>query len=181
MLAAGLALGAFTLYKFSRLSLDAGYWDLFFPQFIQGFALAMLFVPLTTITMSQVSQQAMGNATSLFNLMRNIGGSIGIAMVTTLDARFAQKYINQLGAHVTPYDPPAAALLDGLRANASGAGPVAANQSAIGTVFGMVQRQASMSAFIQLFLVLALIFLAMIPLILIMKRPSKGAKAEMGH
>ena len=181
VLAAGLALGAFTLFKFSRLSLDAGYWDLFFPQFIQGFALAMLFVPLTTITMSQVSQQAMGNATSLFNLMRNIGGSIGIAMVTTLDARFAQKYINQLGAHVTPYDPSAAALLDGLRSNASGSGPVAANQSAIGTVFGMVQRQAAMSAFIQLFMLLALIFLAMIPLILIMKRPSKGAKAEMGH
>lgn len=173
MLATGLFVGAFTLFKFSKLNLEAGYWDFFWPQFIQGLGLAMLFVPLTTITMSQISRQAMGNATSLFNLMRNLGGSFGIAAVTTLNFRFTQKFTSQLGEHVTPYNPPAAHLLERLRST-GGSDPIV-------TVFGMVQRQAAMSAFIEMFLILAVVFLGIIPLILIMKRPSKGARAEMGH
>ena len=60
---------------FSRLNLNAGYWDFFWPQFLQGLALSMLFVPLTTITMSPIPKEGIGNAASLFNLMRNIGGS----------------------------------------------------------------------------------------------------------
>ena len=172
MLAAGLLVGGFTLFQFSGLNLEAGYWDFFWPQFVQGFGLAMLFVPLTTITMSRISQQAMGNATSLFNLMRNIGGSIGIAMVTTWNFRFTQQYTSRLGEHVTQYNPPAARLMERLRAG--GSDPVV-------SVFGMVQRQAAMLAFIEMFSVLAVVFLGIIPLILIMKRPPKGARAEMGH
>ena len=106
-LAVGLLVGAATLFQFSRLNLDAGYWDFFWPQFIQGISLAMLFVPLTTITMSNIPREGMGNATSLFNLMRNLGGSIGIAGVSTLVARYSQKHINMLGANVTPYNPKA--------------------------------------------------------------------------
>jgi DHA2 family multidrug resistance protein len=173
MLGAGLLVGAFTLFKFSRLNLEAGYWDFFWPQFIQGIGLGMLFVPLTTITMGRISQQAMGNATSLFNLLRNIGGSIGIAMVTTMNFRFTQKFTNRLGEHVTHYDPPAARLMDRMSA-AGGIDPV------IG-IFGMVQRQGAMLAFIEMFIVLAIMFLAIIPLIFIMKRPPKSARAEMGH
>jgi len=172
MLVAGLTVGAFTLFKFSRLNLDAGYWDFFWPQFIQGLGLAMLFVPLTTITMSQIPRQAMGNATSLFNLMRNLGGSIGIAMVTTIDSRFTQKFVNRLGENITPYNPPAARLMDQL--HGAGIEPRVA-------LFGMVERHASMLAFIETFYILALVFLGMIPLILVMKRPPKSVKAEMVH
>jgi MFS transporter, DHA2 family, multidrug resistance protein len=173
MLATGLFVGAFTLFKFSRLNLEAGYWDFFWPQFIQGLGLAMLFVPLTTITMNRISRQAMGNATSLFNLMRNLGGSFGIAAVTTLNFRFTQKFTSRLGENVTPYNPPAAHLLERLHSTGGG--------DPIVSVFGMVQRQAAMLAFIETFLILAVVFLGIIPLILIMKRPSKGARAEMGH
>src|SRR4051794_14469128 len=114
VLASGLTLGAVTLFMFSRLNLQAGYWDFFWPQFLQGLALSMLFVPLTTITMSPIPREAMGNATSLFNLMRNIGGSIGIAAVTTLDARFTQKFVNRLGENVSSYDPAATQVIQGM-------------------------------------------------------------------
>jgi MFS transporter, DHA2 family, multidrug resistance protein len=183
ILATGLAVGAFTLFQFSGLNLQAGYWDFFWPQFLQGFGLSMLFVPLTTITMSPISREAMGNATSLFNLMRNIGGSVGIAMVTTLDTRFTQKYVNRLGENVTPFDPNAMQLLDRFRSMwlGSGSGPGLADQQSLGSMFGMVQRQAAMLAFVELFRVLAVVFLLMIPLLLIMKKPPKGARAEAGH
>jgi DHA2 family multidrug resistance protein len=183
ILAMGLAVGAFTLFEFSRLNLQAGYWDFFWPQFAQGFALSMLFVPLTTITMSPIAREGMGNSTSLFNLMRNIGGSIGIAMVTTLDTRFTQKYVNRLVENVTPFDPNAIQLLDRFRSmwQGTGSGPGLADQQSLASMFGLVQRQAAMLAFVELFRALALIFLLMIPLLLIMKKPPKGVRAEAGH
>src|ERR1700681_944780 len=80
LLTSGLVIGGFTLFWLSRLNLQAGYWDIFWPQLIQGAGMAMLFVPLTTVAMDAIPRERMGNATSLFNLMRNIGGSLGIAV-----------------------------------------------------------------------------------------------------
>src|SRR4029078_1369244 len=88
----------------SWLNLQAGYWDIFWPQLLQGVGMSLLFVPLTTISMDAIPREKMGNATSLFNLMRNIGGSIGIAMTGTLLARHGQATTNMLGAHVTTHD-----------------------------------------------------------------------------
>ena len=93
-------LGAFSTWQLARLNLDVGFWDLFWPQAIQGFGLSMVFVPLTTISMNPVPREAMGNATSLFNLMRNLGGSVGIAVVAMMNTRFQQKYTAILGEHV---------------------------------------------------------------------------------
>ena len=98
VLAVGLVGASWTLYALSRLNLQAGYWDIFWPQFIQGASLAMLFVPLTTATMDPIPKEEMGNATSMFNLMRNLGGSVGIAGATTYLFRRKQFHTNVLGA-----------------------------------------------------------------------------------
>lgn len=177
LLATGVCVGAYTLWMFSDLNLYAGYWDFFWPQFLQGMSLAFLFVPLTTITMSPIPREAMGNATSLFNLMRNIGGSVGIAAVTSMQERFAQAYVNNLGRHVTPFDRGASQMLQGLTSPGSATG----HQRGIMQLFGMVQRQAAMLSYIEVFRLMALMFLLMLPLILIMRRPPKGAAAGMGH
>ena len=92
---------SWTLYQLSNLNLNAGYWDIFWPQFIQGAALAMLFVPLTTATMDPIPKEEMGNATSMFNLMRNLGGGFGIAAATTFLFRRQQFHTHQLGEHVS--------------------------------------------------------------------------------
>jgi DHA2 family multidrug resistance protein len=173
-LACGLVIGAATLWQFSTLSLDTGYWNLFWPQFIQGFSLALLFVPLTTITMSPISREKMGNATSIFNLTRNMGGSIGIAMVQTLQSRYTQKHVNYLASHITPFDPQATRRLDMLSAQMG-------RPRALATIFGMIHAQAAMLSFVDVFRILALMFLALVPLLLIMKRPQRGAAAEIAH
>ncbi len=90
MVAIGLLVGGMTLLWLGQINLNAGYWDFFWPQFAQGLGLSMLFVPLTTISMDPIPRERMGNATSLFNLMRNIGGSIGIAVTGTMLARQQQ-------------------------------------------------------------------------------------------
>jgi MFS transporter, DHA2 family, multidrug resistance protein len=183
ILAFGFAVAAGTLFLFSRLSLQAGYWDFFWPQFVQGMALSFLFVPLTTITMSQIARTEMGNATSLFNLMRNLGGSVGIAMVTTLYSRHTQKYTNRLGEDITAFRPAATGMIENFRNLwlEQSSGPGLADRQALASMFGLVQRQAAMLAFVELFVLLALMFVALIPLVLIMKRPAKGARAEAGH
>jgi MFS transporter, DHA2 family, multidrug resistance protein len=183
LLALGLVGGAVTLYWLGQLNLSAGYWDIFWPQFIQGISLGLLFVPLTTITMDPISKETMGNATSIFNLMRNIGGSMGIAASTTMLARYGQVYTSQLGARVTPYDPAAQSMFESMRDAfvARGADLATATQRAQAAMFGLVSRQATMLAFVTVFRTLALIFILMLPLVLVMKSPRGRAPAEGAH
>ena len=180
LLTTGLIVGGATLLWLSELNLQAGYWDIFWPQLIQGAGMSLLFVPLTTVTMDPIPLERMGNATSLFNLMRNIGGSIGIAATGTMLARQQQATTALLGANVTPYDAASQSLLAQLRGAfmAAGADAITATNRAYAAMFGMVQRQAAMVSFVGIFQLLGILFIALVPLVLLMKRPrQRGARA----
>jgi DHA2 family multidrug resistance protein len=184
-LAAGILICAISLYWFGLLDTTAGYWDFFWPQFIQGISMSMLFVPMTTIAMDAIPREEMGNATSIFNLVRNIGGSIGIATAATLLERYRQVYTNVLGAHVTPYNPNAQILLNKVRSSliAGGSDPVTAAQKTNAMLFGMVQRQAAMLSFIDLMRLFGILFVLILPLVLLVKPPrtSKSLSDEAAH
>jgi MFS transporter, DHA2 family, multidrug resistance protein len=179
LLTVGFSVGGITLLWLSHLNLEAGYWDIFWPQFVQGAGMALLFVPLTTIAMDAIPRERMGNATSLFNLMRNIGGSIGIATTGTMLERSRQATTSMLGSHVSVYDPESQALFAQMRAAfmAAGADVTTATSRAYAALFGMVQRQAAMVAFVGIFQLLGILFLAIIPLLLLMRRPRRGPVA----
>jgi DHA2 family multidrug resistance protein len=183
VLAVGLVGASWSLYALSRLNLEAGYWDIFWPQFIQGAALAMLFVPLTTATMDPIPKEEMGNATSMFNLMRNLGGSFGIAAATTFLFRRQQLHTNELGAHVTQFSPAARAMSKGVAANmvAHGSDPVTAMRQAYVATWGLVERQASMLSFVDTFLAMAVVFLLVLPLLFVMKRPQSRRGGAAMH
>jgi DHA2 family multidrug resistance protein len=176
LLAVGLVLGGSTLVWLGQLNLQAGYWDIFWPQLIQGAGMSLLFVPLTTVAMDPIPREKMGYATSLFNLMRNIGGSVGIAVTGTMLARRQQSMTSVLGSNVTEFSAPARMMFDQMRGAfmAAGADAATASQRAYAALFGMVQRQASIVSFVTLFQLLGIVFLAMLPLILLMKRPRGG-------
>ncbi len=182
LLTAGLLVGGLTLLWLSVLNLQAGYWDIFWPQFLQGVGMSLLFVPLTTVSMDAIPREKMGNATSLFNLMRNIGGSIGIAATGTMLARGNQATTSLLGANVNVYDANSQSMLTQMRAAfmAAGADAVTATERAYAALFGMVQRQATMVSFVTIFQLLGVMFIAIIPLVLLMKRP-KGRAAVGAH
>lgn len=184
LLGAGLLVSAFSLFTLSRLNLNAGYWDIFWPQLLQGTSMGLLFVPLTTITNGGIPREEMGNATSLFNLMRNMGASIGIAGVTTTVARHSQTHINVLSEHVTPSNPAAASLINSLKNGmmAQGMDAVTAAHQAYAALFGMVERQAAMLSYVDAFRFLSAMFVIVLPLIFIMKKPKgPGGPESMGH
>ncbi|HVN80101.1 MAG TPA: DHA2 family efflux MFS transporter permease subunit [Terriglobia bacterium] len=182
-LTVGLVIAALTLIQFSRLDLNAGYWDFFWPQFIQGVSLALLFVPLTTITMGPIAKEQMGNATSIFNLLRNIGGSVGIASVTTLLERYQQTHINTLASHVTPYSPETRTISEGIRGAlmAQGSSLTTAARQSYAMLFGMVEQQAAILAFLDVFRLLGAIFLLLVPLVLLMQKPHRSSSGMTTH
>ena len=172
ILAAGFILSGVTFFWLAQLNMNAGYWDIFWPQFFQGMGLGMLFTPLATVSMDRISLQQMGNATSLFNLMRNIGGAAGIAVVQTMLVRQRQTHTNSLVAHVTGYDLASQQFLASMKSAfiARGSDAVTAVERSYGAAFGLVQRQAAMMAFIDVFWGMGIVFLLLLPLILLMRR-----------
>jgi DHA2 family multidrug resistance protein len=183
MLAMGLAIGGVTLLWLGQLNLDAGYWDIFWPQFLQGAGLALLFVPLTTVSMATIARERMGYATSMFNLMRNVGGSVGIAITGTMVQRQRQAIGVTLGAHVSAYDPVTQSMFEQIKNGmiAAGSDAVTATQRAYVVLHGMLAQQASMVSFVMLFRWLGAIFLLMLPLVLLMKRPRASGEAVAAH
>jgi len=173
---------SFTLFQLSWLNLGAGYRDIFWPQLVQGASLAMLFVPLTTAAMDPIRKEETGNATSIFNLMRNLGGGIGIAATSTMLARRSQSVSAILGANVTAYSAAARSSFAAARQAfiRAGSDPVTATGRAYAAMAGMVHRQATMVAFVEIFTLLGTIFLCLVPLVFIMKRP-RGKAAVAAH
>jgi DHA2 family multidrug resistance protein len=143
---------------------------------VQGLGLGFLFVPLTTATMSNISLARMSAATGLFNLMRNVGGSVGVALTQTLLAQAQQLHHLELGRFVNPYNPAYTALRDQLvgRFLAEGAGANLAHEKALSGIARLVELQAAVLSYDDVFWVLAGAFLVMIPLVLVM-RPRPGA------
>ena len=183
LLGIGLAVCAFTMWQFSHLNLNAGYWEFFWPQFIMGLSLGLIFVPLTTISMAPIAKEQMGNATSLFNLVRNIGGGFGISIVNSIQTRLQQGNIHALGAHVNATNVIAGNAfmhLKGMFMSQNG-DPVRSAEQAREMLFLMVQRQASMIAYNDVFRMLMWLFLFMLPFLLLMRRPERGAGGGMAH
>jgi DHA2 family multidrug resistance protein len=173
LLLAGFAIGTVTMYWLSRMSLDAGYWDFFWPQFIQGWALGLLFIPLTTLTMAPVRREDMGNASSAFNMVRNLGSSIGIAVLSTFMARGVIRHRAMLTEHFDEYDRVSRGVLERMTEQwvHHGADPVEAMTRAGASVAATIARQAQLLSYLDAFELLALVYLLMMPLVFVLRRP----------
>jgi DHA2 family multidrug resistance protein len=168
LLAFGLVVAAAGLFQMSGFTLDVDFRTAMWARTIQALGMAFLFVPVNTVAFSSVRPEKLGYATGLMNLFRNIGGSAGIAMVTTIVARREQFHQEVLVSHLTPLDGGLLPTLNGIASNLVTHGVSAADASvqAYGMLYGLLQRQASMLAMADTFWVLALVFLALIPLVL---------------
>jgi DHA2 family multidrug resistance protein len=143
----------------------------------------MIFVPLTTVTLSTISKEEMGNATGVFNLLRNIGGGVGIAISATMLSRSSQFYQNNLAARVNEFDPVTRSRIEELTAAAisRGVDAVSAKKMALAVLYREVGRQSAMLSYDYIFWTIGVAFLLIIPFLILLKKPHRGGKAAASH
>jgi MFS transporter, DHA2 family, multidrug resistance protein len=177
----GFSVLGYSTYQFSNINLEISISSIVWPSIISGFAMGFIFVPLTTMALGTLSNEQMGNASGVFNLMRNTGGSVGIATVTTFLARWAQVHQAAMVSHLTPYDPAYQERLKQMtEAFAARGGTVVAQQQAYSGLYGTLVRQAMLLSYVDVFRLLSFLCFLCIPATLLFKRvKARGGAVPM--
>jgi DHA2 family multidrug resistance protein len=176
LVSAGLFISAISFFQLSQLSTNVSAWDLVLPQVWQGVGFGLIFVALSTAALATLPKPKMTAAAGLYNVVRQIFGSVGIALAATEISAGTQRYHSILAEHVTPYSEATRLWLS--RA-AAGVGPAssdsgAASARALGLLDLSVTRQATMLAYNRVFLLVAGLFLIAIPLSLLLRSHADG-------
>ncbi|HWR90556.1 MAG TPA: DHA2 family efflux MFS transporter permease subunit [Dissulfurispiraceae bacterium] len=181
LLASGIVIAAYSTYLMSLFNLQADYSTVIWPRVVLGVGMGFLFIPLTTLTMSGIRREEMGNATAVYNLLRNLGGSFGVAFVTTMLTRRSQMHQTNLVANLTPFDTAyqaASEQTSQLMQMKGLSGPLA-DQAGLGVIYRELLRQASVLSFNDAFLAISVMLLCILPLVLLMRRGQAQAPAGM--
>jgi MFS transporter, DHA2 family, multidrug resistance protein len=160
---------AVSCWMMGGLNLDIAPRDISWPLVLNGFSLGFIFVPLTTLTVATLRQEQIYQATSIYALLRNIGGGVGIASLVTLSLRRAQTHQVTLVSHLTQMN---TFFQDRLAAVAShlGALGVSSPQAAYQLIYGSVLRQAMLMSYVDIFRLLVLICAFCAPLAFFFRR-----------
>lgn len=177
IVAIGIVIIACANYLMSGFSMSADFMSIIWPRVVMSIGMGMVFIPLTTLSLSSVPKEEMGNATSVFGLVRNLGGSIGVAFAATMLSRGTQIHQAHLSEHITAFDlgyrsavNQSAQLL-----SRQGMDPVTAQQGGAGAIYNELIRQAYMMSFNDAFFVLAIMMICMLPFVLLMRHVDHSA------
>ena len=173
----GCTVSALALFLMAGWDLQLDYSHAVRARMLQSFGLAFLFIPINVTAFAFVPREKTNMGTGIINLARNIGASVGIATVTTMLDRRAQVHQSQLAEHVNTFSAAYRNMLNGtqLRLVSVGSGLAHAASQAQQMIYGTVQRQAAMLAFIDNFKMLGVVFFAVIPILLLLKKPARRA------
>jgi len=181
MIGIGLFLNAVSFYQLSILSLSIGIWDIFLPQFLQGVAFGLIFVSLSTAALSTIEKQMLTAAAGLYNVVRQVFSSVGIALATTILTHGEQANRALLMEHITAFGNTSAETLRSLSQYFSSQGMdiIDAQNKALKAIEGIVMRQASMISFNHVFFLIAVIFVISTPLIFLINDSRRELKTEI--
>ncbi len=178
---AGLLVFLPTLWAMSQWTMQSGFWNLFWPQVGRGMAMGLMFVPLSTATLRLLPAKDVLQAAGLYNLFRQVGGSLGIAALATLLDHRAVLHGAHLAENVTVFSDPARFRLDAIAQGlvARGLDPAQAQEGAVHVLGGIVAQQATVLAFRDCFLVIFVLFLLLAPFVPLLRhaRPADSGTA----
>jgi DHA2 family multidrug resistance protein len=182
LIALGFAGSALALYSMTRFDAQIDYATIAWARICQSLALTLLFIPINTTALGGMPRAKSNNASAIINMTRNLGGSFGISVVTTLISRREQYHRSVLVAHVSPLSDAYTAALRRLEQAylAYSGSAVDALRQAEAQVSAMVQKQATLLSFNDCFWAMAVVMAAMLPVVLLMRRPAAGA-GPRGH
>ena len=178
MLAFGLLLFGGGIWWMAHLTAASGFWDLFGPQAIRGFAMMFIMLPVNQIALGSLPPSALKNASGLYNLMRNLGGAIGLAAINTVATSRMANHVAHLHEQVTWSRPGAMRVLEGLTARLAPEKGPAASAVALKKIALMVQQQALTLTYNDVLLLMAGAFFLALPLTLLLEKPKTGSVAE---
>jgi DHA2 family multidrug resistance protein len=172
----GLVVLSFSLFHMTGFNLQIDFRTLATARVIQAVGMAFLFVPINTAAYAFLPRDKNNAASGLMNLARNIGGSVGISVVTTMLDRRTQIHMTDLSPHLSQSNPALQSIIRGAsRAmQAHGASAAGATRQAYALIQGTVERQATMLAYIDCFWFLGVAIMAMIPMVFLMKKSKPG-------
>jgi DHA2 family multidrug resistance protein len=175
LIALGLFINAVSFFLFARLSLDTGYWNIFVPQLLQGIGSGGIFVALSTAVLSTIERPLLTAASGLYNMIRQVFGTVGIALAATFLTQGETFYHAVLSGDVGPASlEQLSSFLSSQGLNVSGTG-----MEALKLLDGLVTRQASMLAYNHVYFLIALVYLVSIPLVVLIKDPRLSRGVEM--
>ena len=169
---AGAVIFAFAMWKHSLFTVESGGDDFFWPMVLRGVGLGMVFIPLNNLALGNLPPEQIAPASGLYNLLRQLGGSVGIASSATLFSQFQEGNRGQLLHHFSQFTDAATYRLTQLQhlMQFHGDSEGVAHQKALWLLDGMLRKQAAMLAFERLFMVFGVMLLASLPLLLLMRR-----------
>jgi MFS transporter, DHA2 family, multidrug resistance protein len=172
LLSFGILTNAYALYLMSHFNLQADFWAVIWPRIVQGVGISFFFVPLSTLTLSAIPRPQMGNGSAIFNLLRNLGGSFGVAFITTFLSRRTQFHQHHLSEGFSIFDFKLQQAAPQLQAFLQGRGfeGTTAREGSLGALYGQLQRQAAMLGFNDVFYLLFLFFLFLVPFIWVIRK-----------
>jgi DHA2 family multidrug resistance protein len=178
MLAMGLVMFGGGLWWISHLTVDSAFWELFWPQALRGGAMMFIMLPVNQIALGRLPAASLKNASGLYNLMRNLGGAVGLAMINTIATSRLAVHTLHLQEQVTWSRPPTPRFIDGLTQMMSAAKAGDAHLAALRKIAMMVQQQALTLSYNDVLLLMAACFFLALPLTLLLAKPATGAAAE---
>jgi MFS transporter, DHA2 family, multidrug resistance protein len=172
----GIAVSAYSTYLMSNFNLYADFNTVIWPRLVLGIGMGFLFIPLTTLTFSTIKKENMANATAIYNLLRNLGGSFGVAFVTTVISIRSQVHQARLVEHLTPFDHSYQSAADmGARVFQYKGLSTLSEQGGLAYLYNQTLRQASMMSFNDAFHLLSVFLICILPLVLLMRRGKQEA------
>jgi MFS transporter, DHA2 family, multidrug resistance protein len=179
LVGAGAGLFALAMMQLSRITGQSGADDFFWPLIGRGLGLGLMFVPLTTITLAALPPQELAQGAGLYNFFRQLGGSFGIAGIATLLTRYTGQFKAVLAEHLVVTDPGTLARLDALTRGmmARGVDAGTAHRRALALMDGALRVQASVIAYGRIYVLSAIIIVALIPLLALVGRARGGGDA----
>jgi MFS transporter, DHA2 family, multidrug resistance protein len=183
LIAFGFTLFAISSIWFGEVNLAISQWTFLWAIIISGFGSGCVFVPLSTTTMAFLKNEEIGNASGLYNLLRNIGGSIGISVVNTIVSRHEQLHRNELAASLDPGRVEVRGAIGGLQQylGAQGASPATALQRSYGLLNGTLTAQARLWSYVDDFRYMALVCFACVPIVFALKKSVGRGRPGAAH
>src|SRR6185437_10912170 len=178
VLIAGFVFFAAGTWQMTFVPLDWDFWEFLWPQIFRGVGLMLSIVPVTNTALGTLAPERMKNASGLFNLMRNLGGAIGLAAINTVVNNRMDLHLARLHEAINATNVTATETLTQLAGRYSGSN---AKLMALREMMNLVRRQAAVMSFADVFLMLTVLFIVLAAFGIIMKKPAAPAGAGAGH